>query len=123
MGESRAIEIGHIFCLGTKYSKMMNFRVSNVNGNMIHPYMGCFGIGISRLVAAIIESNSDDKGIIWPKEISPFEVGIINLRPDNIHCYHLSESIFTILKKNNVEVLYDDKVANPGVKFATMDLI
>ena len=85
--------------------------------------MGSYGIGISRLVAAIIESSHDEKGIIWPKNISPFNVGLINLNNKNKELIRISDKLYDYLKKNNIDVLYDDTNERPGEKFANIDLI
>ena len=85
--------------------------------------MGSYGIGLSRLVAAVIESSHDEKGIIWPKSISPFDVGLINLGNKNNKLTKISDQIYNYLIKNNVDVLYDDTNERPGEKFANMDLI
>ena len=85
--------------------------------------MGSYGIGISRLVAAVIESSHDDKGIIWPKNISPFDIGLINLNIKNKDLTKLSNDIYDYLKKNSIDVLYDNTSERPGEKFANMDLI
>jgi len=123
LASSKGIEVGHIFHLGTQYTKSMNLRVTGSDGNFIYPYMGCFGLGISRLVAAIIESHFDDKGIIWPENIAPFKLGIINLRMDDKLTAKVAEDIYNSCKKNDIEVIYDDSNASPGIKLSTMDLI
>ncbi|SVD29850.1 uncharacterized protein METZ01_LOCUS382704, partial [marine metagenome] len=119
----RGIEVGHIFKLGTKYSKSMKLHLQGEKGN-IYPEMGCYGIGISRIVAAAIEQNNDEKGIIWPKQISPYQIALIEINPKkepslNLMCQKLYES----LKKNGQEVLWDDREQNPGVKFSDMELL
>jgi len=119
----RGIEVGHIFKLGTKYSKSLNLNLQGEKGN-IYPEMGCYGIGISRIVAAAIEQNNDEKGIIWPKQISPYQIALIEINPKkepslNLMCQKLYES----LKKNGQEVLWDDREQNPGVKFSDMELL
>ena len=119
----RGIEVGHIFKLGTKYSKSMKLHLQGERGN-IYPEMGCYGIGISRIVAAAIEQNNDEKGIIWPKQISPYQIALIEINPKkepslNLMCQKLYES----LKKNGQEVLWDDREQNPGVKFSDMELL
>ena len=85
--------------------------------------MGSYGIGISRLVAAIIESSNDEKGIIWPKSISPFNVGLINLNNKSKELIKISDELYSYLTNNNIDVLYDDTIDRPGEKFANMDLI
>ena len=118
----RGIEVGHIFYFGSKYSEKLNASVVNSNGSKADIQMGSYGIGVSRLVGAIIEANSDDKGIIWPKSVAPFILGIINLRQDNQECVSLCEKIYSqSIKKYSV--LYDDRNIRAGEKLADMDLI
>ena len=121
--KTKGIEIGHIFYFGTKYSDKLDAYVLNEKGEKINVEMGSYGIGISRLVAAIIESSHDEKGIIWPKNISPFNVGLINLNNKNKELIRISDKLYDYLKKNNIDVLYDDTNERPGEKFANIDLI
>ncbi len=121
--KGKAIEIGHIFSFGYKYSKPMNAFVSDAKGNNIPVYMGSYGIGISRLVAAIIEAYHDDKGILWPTSIAPFQIGIINLGKNDEECLQASEKIYNELKENNFDIIYDDRDESVGKKYADMDLI
>ncbi|XVN43390.1 MAG: proline--tRNA ligase [Candidatus Rickettsia vulgarisii] len=123
IGSSKSIEVGHIFYLGTKYSSAMNALVNDSNGNLVPVEMSSYGIGISRLAAAIIEASHDNKGIIWPKNIAPFKVSILNLNIQDSKCNELSQNIYDRLLANNIETLYDDTVERPGSKFATHDLI
>lgn len=120
----RGIEVGHIFQLGTKYSAAMNATVLNENGKAVPMPMGCYGIGVTRIVAAAIEQNYDDKGIIWPASIAPFQVVII---PMNLHKSELvkekSERLYNDLQAKGIDVLYDDRNERPGVKFADAELI
>jgi prolyl-tRNA synthetase len=120
----RGIEVGHIFQLGTKYSEAMNARVLNENGKNVTVTMGCYGIGVSRIVAAAIEQNHDDSGIIWPDAIAPFQVAIV---PLNMHkseeVARCAEDVYEQLCVAGVEVLMDDRNERPGVKFADMELI
>jgi len=122
----RGIEVGHIFQLGTKYSKAMNVAVLDENGRSAIVEMGCYGIGVSRIVAACIEQRHDDKGIIWPQQIAPFHVAII---PLNAHktprVLEVAEQLYAELTAAGIEVLLDDrdKKTSPGVKFADMELI
>lgn len=120
---SKGIEVGHIFYFGDKYSKAMNAFVSDDTGQKVAVEMSSYGIGISRLVAAIIESSHDDKGIIWPKNIAPFLVSIININMQDSKCNELAENIYNQLKALKIEVLYDDTNERAGSKFATHDLI
>lgn len=119
----RGIEVGHIFNFGSKYSKALNASITNQQGQKIYPNMGSYGIGVSRLVAAIIEANHDQNGIIWPINVAPFKVAIINLKPGDQNCDKISEDIYQKLNNNNVEVLYDDTHNNVGQKLAVIDLI
>ena len=119
----RGIEVGHIFYFGTKYSEKIGAMVTDRNGTLVPAEMGSYGIGISRLVAAIIESNHDEHGIIWPESVAPFKVSIINLAVSNQKCSEFAESIYDSFAKVGVDVLYDDTEDRPGQKFATHDLI
>ena len=121
--KTKGIEIGHIFYFGTKYSDKLDAYVLNEKGQKINVEMGSYGIGISRLVAAIIESSHDEKGIIWPKNISPFNVGLINLNNKNKELIRISDKLYDYLKKNNIDVLYDDTNERPREKFANIDFI
>lgn len=120
---SKGIEVGHIFYIGTKYSKTMGALVNDINGNLVPVEMSSYGIGVSRLVAAIIEANHDEKGIIWPENVAPFKVSVINLNISDSKCNDLSTYIYSVLKSENIEVLYDDTDERAGSKFATHDLI
>ena len=121
--KTKGIEVGHIFYFGTKYSEKLCASVLDSKGKKINVEMGSYGIGISRLVAAIIESSHDEKGIIWPKNISPFNVGLINLNNKSNELIKISNELYNYLIKNNIDVLYDDTNERPGEKFANMDLI
>ena len=120
---ARGIEVGHIFHFGTKYSKPLGAMVTGPNGETITLEMGSYGIGVSRLVAAIIEASHDDNGIIWPESVAPYKVGLINLKQGDEACDKVCEDLYDDLLTAGVEVLYDDRVDRPGVKFADMDLI
>ena len=120
---SKGIEVGHIFSFGTKYSEAMKANVLNKDGKQATVFMGSYGIGISRLVGAIIESSNDEKGIIWPKSVSPYDIGIINLKQKDGDITSISDSVYEKLLSAGFDVLYDDKTDNPGVKFSRMDLI
>ncbi|MDX1599279.1 MAG: proline--tRNA ligase [Marinobacter sp.] len=120
----RGIEVGHIFKLGNKYSTAMNATVLDENGKSVILEMGCYGIGVSRIVAASIEQNHDDKGIIWPDAIAPFEVAVVTL---NAHkspkVAEAGEKLYDQLRQAGFDVLLDDRKERPGVKFADMELI
>ena len=120
---SKGIEVGHIFSFGTKYSETMKANVLNNDGKQTTVFMGSYGIGISRLVGAIIESSNDDKGIIWPKSVSPYDIGLINLKQKDNDITAISDGVYEKLLSAGFDVLYDDKNDNPGVKFSRMDLI
>ena len=119
----RGIEVGHIFNFGTKYSKAMQATVLDQDGKKVYPYMGSYGIGVSRVVAACIEANHDSKGIIWPKEIAPFEVVLVNLKPNNQQVNELCLQIYQQLQEQNIEVLFDDTRNSLGQKLVIADLI
>ena len=120
---ARGIEVGHIFYFGKKYSESMNAVVAGPDGENVALEMGSYGIGISRLVGAIIEASHDDDGIIWPEEVAPFKVGLINLRSGDDECDKACEDIYAKLKNAGVEVLYDDRNERAGGKFVDTDLI
>lgn len=119
----RGIEVGHIFFFGDKYSKPMGATVMDAAGKPTPLQMGSYGIGVSRLVGAIIEASHDENGIIWPEVVAPFKVGLICLRVDDEGCKGASEKLYADLEKAGIEVLYDDRNERPGAKFSTMDLI
>jgi prolyl-tRNA synthetase len=120
---ARGIEVGHIFYFGTKYSTAMNAVVVGPGGEPVTVEMGSYGIGVSRLLGAIIEASHDAAGIIWPESVAPFKVGLINLKAGDAKCDAACEDIYRLLSENKVEVLYDDRDERAGVKFNTMDLI
>jgi prolyl-tRNA synthetase len=120
---ARGIEVGHIFYFGTKYSRAMNATVTGPDGNEIVVEMGSYGIGVSRLVGAIIEAYHDDAGIIWPDSVAPFSVGLINLRTGDDDCDAACTDVLGKLEGQGVDVLYDDRDERAGAKFADMDLI
>jgi len=121
---ARGIEVGHIFQLGRKYSIPMKATVQDESGQDVALYMGCYGIGVTRIVAAAIEQNHDDKGIIWPEPIAPFQVVLV---PLNYHksprVREVADQLYAELTEAGVEVLYDDRDARPGVKFADAELL
>lgn len=119
----RGIEVGHIFYYGTKYAVPMEAIIQNENGQMQPIEGGCYGIGVSRVVAAIIESSHDEAGIIWPEPVAPFAVGLINLKAGDAVTDALADKVYQVLQTNKIEVLYDDRDERAGVKFADMDLI
>ena len=119
----KGIEVGHIFKLGKKYSEILNLRIQGEDGD-INPEMGCYGIGASRIVAAAIEQNHDEKGIVWPKSLSPFQVALVEVNSkDNKNVKDKCNEIYQLLKDNNIETLWDDRDKRPGVKFSDMEVI
>jgi len=115
-------ELGHIFKLGVKYTKSMNVSYLDVNGKSRTPLMGCYGIGVDRTLASIIEEHHDDKGIIWTMSTAPYHVAIVPIKYEG-RMKEVSDSIYDALTKAGIEVLLDDRSERPGVKFADMDLI
>ena len=119
----RGIEVGHIFKLGRKYSELLNLRIQGEN-NDFFPEMGCYGIGASRIVAAAIEQNHDEKGIIWPDALTPFQVALVEVNPKNKdEIKNKSLEVYNLLKENGIDVLWDDRDKRPGVKFTDMEVI
>lgn len=119
----RGIEVGHIFFFGDKYSKVMGAAVQNKDGKLVNAQMGSYGVGVSRLVGAIIEAYHDDDGIIWPESVAPYKVGLMNLRVGDEGCDAACEDFYARLEAAGVEVLYDDRNEGAGTKFKNMDLI
>ena len=119
----RGIEVGHIFDLGTKYSKAMGCLYTDQDGRQQPMLMGCYGLGIGRTVAAAIEQNHDQDGIIWPRPLAPFEALVISLDPDSEEVSTVADSIYAQLLEAGVDVFYDDRPERPGVKFKDADLI
>ena len=120
---ARGIEVGHIFTFGTKYSVPMKANVSGPDGKEVPVHMGSYGIGPSRLVAALIEAGHDDNGIIWPDAVAPFNVGIANLKIGDAATDAACTKLYAAMQKAGIDTLYDDRDERPGVKFATMDMI
>ncbi len=120
----RGIEVGHIFQLGTKYSEALQATVLDDNGRLQPMIMGCYGIGVSRVVAAAIEQNNDANGIIWPEAIAPFQVALVPLNQHKSEAVReAAERLYTLLGNAGIEVLMDDREERPGVKFADMELV
>ena len=120
---ARGIEVGHIFYFGTKYSEPMKALVAAGDGKEVPVHMGSYGIGPSRLVAAIIEASHDDAGIIWPEPVAPFKVAVLNLKQGSVDTDGVCMQLYKDLSAKGVEVLYDDRDERAGGKFATADLI
>jgi prolyl-tRNA synthetase len=119
----RGIEVGHIFFFGTKYSAAMGLSVQGQDGKPVTPQMGSYGVGVSRLVGAVIEACHDEDGIVWPEAIAPFKVGLINLRSGDAACDVAADDLYAKLQRAGIETLYDDRDERGGAKFAGMDLI
>jgi prolyl-tRNA synthetase len=120
---ARGIEVGHIFYFGTKYSAPMGAVVTGPDGQPVTVEMGSYGIGVSRVVAALIEASHDDAGIIWPDQVAPYKVALINLKADDEACRSTCDGLYARLQAAGVDVIYDDRNERPGAKFADMDLI
>jgi prolyl-tRNA synthetase len=118
--EGRGIEVGHIFYFGTKYSAPMGLTVAGPDGRPVHPEMGSYGVGVSRLVGAVIEANHDEAGIIWPDAVAPFRAAILNLKLGDAACDGIAEALYAQLDGG---ALYDDRDERAGVKFADADLL
>jgi len=122
MKETKGIEVGHIFKLGYKYTKAMNVTVLDNSGKAVSPIMGCYGIGVTRTLAAVVEQHHDDKGLVWPASVAPFQVHLISLAKGEEELSKC-DALYNTLLKAGFEVLYDDRKASPGIKFADSDLI
>jgi prolyl-tRNA synthetase len=121
---ARGIEVGHIFQLGQKYSVPMKSAVLDEAGREVTLYMGCYGIGVTRIVAAAIEQNHDERGIIWPEPIAPFQVILVPLNQHKApRVREVADRLYAELTDAGIEVLYDDRDARPGVKFADAELL
>ncbi len=120
---ARGIEVGHVFFFGTKYSEKLGVMIDLPDGSRRPVQMGSYGIGVSRLVGAVIEACHDDRGIRWPPAIAPFQVGLANLRQDDAACANSARAAYDRLRKAGVEVLYDDRDERAGTKLADLDLI
>ena len=121
--KTNGIEVGHLFYFGDKYSQPLNAKVSSKEGNNVNIEMGSYGIGVSRLVGAIIDAHHDEKGICWPESVAPYLVGVVNLRQNDIECSDLSDKIYNSLLSKDVSTLYDDRDEGAGKKLVEMELI
>jgi prolyl-tRNA synthetase len=121
--EKRGIEVGHIFKLGTKYSDAMGCTFQDADGNEQPMIMGCYGLGVGRTLAAAVEQNHDDKGIVWPLPLAPFEVALVVLNADKRPVVEAADRLYDELHDAGIDVLFDDRPERPGVKFNDMDLI
>ena len=120
---ARGIEVGHIFHFGTKYSEPMGATVTDQNGDEVALQMGSYGIGVSRLIGAIIEASHDDGGIIWPESVAPYKIGLINLKSGDADCDAACDKLYKDFNTAGIETLYDDTAERAGAKFNNMDLI
>lgn len=120
---SRGIEVGNIFQLGTKYTKAMNMTYIDKNGEIRYPVMGCYGIGIGRLAAAICEARHDDNGPIWPLSVAPWQVHLCAVRSDNAEVRSYADKLYGELQRKGIEVIYDDREVSAGVMFSDADLL
>lgn len=121
--QARGIEVGHVFYYGTKYTDPMKITVKDSTGASVPLYGGCYGIGVSRLVGAIIEACHDEYGIVWPTAIAPYKVGLINVRQGHDKSDQVCDELYATLREKGISVLYDDRIDSAGVKFSSMDLI
>lgn len=119
---SRGIEVGNIFQLGTRYTEAMDMTYVDADGSLKHPIMGCYGIGVGRLAAAVCEAHHDDYGPIWPMSIAPWHVHLCSLRADNPEVAETSQRLYDALTKRGVEVIWDDRPVSAGVMFSDADL-
>jgi prolyl-tRNA synthetase len=119
----RGIEVGHIFYFGEKYSSAMGLKVSGHDGTLVVPHMGSYGVGVSRLVGAIIEASHDEAGIIWPESVAPWIIGLVNMRHDDPACVAVAEDLYAKLQRFGDIVLYDDRDERGGVKLGSMEVI
>ena len=123
LGFTHGIEVGHVFKLGTRYSKKMNCVYLDEKSQLHPMVMGCYGIGVNRILAAAVENHHDDAGIVWPKEIAPYQVEIVTIDHKKMQIVETGHDLYGKLEKAGLEVLWDDREAAPGVKFADADLI
>lgn len=121
--QGRGIEVGHIFFFGDKYSAPMNATVQGPDGKPVTVQMGSYGVGVSRLMGAVIEASHDDNGIVWPEAVAPYKIGLLNLGTKDADCTKACDDIYSSLTAAGIEVLYDDRNEGAGAKFANMDLI
>lgn len=122
MYTKKGIEVGHIFKLGYKYTEAMNVTVLDQNGKAINPIMGCYGIGVTRTLAAVVEQHNDENGLVWPAAIAPFEVHLVGIGKSDEEKAKI-EDVYESLKSDGLDVLYDDRKASPGFKFADADMM
>ena len=119
----KSLEVGHIFKLGTEYSEVMGAEILDANGKSVPVVMGSYGIGIDRNLAAVVEANHDEAGIIWPVNVAPFEVVVSVVKPKDVGCLETGERIYEALLGQGIDVVLDDRDERPGVKFKDADLV
>jgi Prolyl-tRNA synthetase len=119
----QAIEVGHVFKLGTKYTDALQATFLDEQGKAQKVIMGCYGIGVTRIIAACIEQNYDANGIVWPEEITPFQVLLMPLNPEDERSRTVSRQLYAQLRELNIEVLFDDRNIRAGIKFKDADLV
>ena len=120
---TRGIEVGHIFYFGTKYSEPLGLKVADKDGSLKPLHMGSYGIGVSRVFAGIIEACHDEKGIVFPSSVAPFDVGLVNVSVKDENCTKTCDEYYETLQNNDIEVAYDDRDIGAGAKFSDMELI
>jgi len=123
LAKARAAEVGNVFDLGQKYPKAFGFTYKDKEGKEQYPIVGCYGIGTTRLMGTIVEVHSDEKGVVWPKEVAPFEAHLISLAGNSIEVAAEAERMYELLQEQGIEVLYDERDARAGEKFADADLL
>jgi prolyl-tRNA synthetase len=124
LGIARGIEVGHVFALGDKYSAAMGCTVLDANGKAVHPLMGCYGVGVSRIVAAAIEQNHDGNGIVWPAAMAPWQVAVCVINPKNDAAVNdAAEALYRELNAAGIDTALDDRGLRPGAMFADIELI
>lgn len=123
LNQVRGIEVGNIFQLGDTYTRSMNMTVKNQNGENIYPVMGCYGIGVGRLIGTLAEACRDEKGIIWPKSVSPWQVHLCSLQSKDERVKEVSEHIYNKCRESGIDILYDDRDVRAGAMFADADLL
>ncbi len=123
LGVKHGIEVGHVFKLGTKYTDKMNVTVLDQDGDQRTPVMGCYGIGLGRLLGSILQEHHDERGIVWPASVAPFDVHLVALKPEAPEVRAGAECLYDELRARGIEALYDDREESPGVKFADADLL
>jgi prolyl-tRNA synthetase len=120
---TQGIEVGHVFKLGTRYSVKMKALILDEKGELRPAVMGCYGIGVNRILAAAVENHHDEMGILWPRELAPYQVEIVTIDHKKLQVVEAGHDLYARLQKAGLEVLWDDRDVAPGVKFADADLV